>query len=295
MTPLPDAIDRLLQTPFDDLPVANRACVYGVDYARLVLSEGGELFLTRYGWVLRNITVPRAWFMDKRYREVGRRLLGSTGTVYRVPASVPFGATESLVIKFSRVAQDVPVFVDQSAAEAATPRDMIDGAAFNDPFEEFGLVMALRRGPFGPNRPRIPTKRPLAIYSPPDRYALWQLGRSEGLFAEHAARLAADQAAQTQSDPVTLDLLRDYILVFQWAKGADAEEMYARGLLSEEEMHALYFRSGQELVANGFVVLDHKPRHLILREHPDGSGLIRKDGQPAYALIDFELLKRHPQ
>ena len=293
MTLLHQDLDRLLRTPFDDLPAAHRARVYGVDYARLVPSEGGELFFTRYGWALRTLTVPQAWFIDKRYREAGRRLLASTGTVYRVPASVPLGATESLVIKFSRVAQDVPIFVDRSAAEA-TPREMIDGAAFNDPFEEFGLLMALRRGPFGPNRPRILTKRPLAIYSPPDRYALWQLGRSESLFAEHAARLAADQAVQTRGDPVTLDLLRDYLLVFQWVKGDDAEAMYERGLLSESEMHALYFRSSQELVANGFVVLDHKPRHLVLRARPDGSRLVRKDSMFAYALIDFELLKRRP-
>ena len=99
---------------------------------------------------------------------------------------------------------------------------------------------------------------------------------------------------QTRGDPVTLDLLRDYLLVFQWVKGDDAEAMYERGLLSESEMHALYFRSSQELVANGFVVLDHKPRRLVLRARPDGSRLVRKDGMFPYALIDFELLKRRP-
>lgn len=293
MTISKQSLDRLLRTPFDALAPAHRARAYGVDYARLHLSEGGELFLTRYGWSLARLTVPKAWFIDKRYREAGRRLLGSTGTVYRVPASVPFGATESLVIKFSRVAQDVPIFVDKSA-KAAAPREMIDAAAFNDPFEEFGALMALRKGPFGPKRPRIFTKRPLAIYSPPARYELWQLGRREGLFSEHAARLAANQAEQALGDPIRLELLRDYILVFQWVKGADAEVMHARGLLTEQQMRSLYFRSSQDIAANGFVVLDHKPRHLILRVRKQGSGLLGRRGLPTYALIDFELLKRLP-
>jgi len=286
-----EPLDRLSQTPFDDLPAEHKARAYGVDYARFVLAKGGELFFTRYGWGLANLTVPRAWFLDKRYRQAGRRLLGSTGTVYRVPVSAPHGATESLVIKFSRVAQDVPVFVDQSAADEA-PWGMIDGATFNDPFEEFGMLMALRRGPFGPNRPRILTKKPLAIYSPPVRHALWQLGRKEDLFASHAARLAADQAAHGLGEPVKLELLRDYILVFQWVKGADAEEMHSRGLVSESEMRSLYFRSSKELKANGFMVLDHKPRHLILRFRRRGAGLVRQHGLLTYALVDFELMKR---
>jgi hypothetical protein len=291
MTFLDAHTERLLRMGFDELPAANKARAYGVDYAHLVLSSGGELFLTRYGWALSRLTVPQAWFVDQRYREAGRRLPGSTGTVYRVPAFTPMGATDSLVIKFSRVAQDVPIFVDKPVADIVS-RASIDSACFNDPFEEFGLLTELRSGSFDRERPRILTKRPLAIYSPPGDYEEWQLGRKEWLFAQHVRRLKANQDASGVGVPVTLDFLRDYILVFQWVKGLDAEELYSRDVLSAADMSALYFRATHELAMNGFVVLDNKPRHLILRPHRYLKGVLARRGIPSYALIDFELLKR---
>lgn len=291
MTLLDASTNRLLQMSFEQLPAERRARAYGVDYAYLVLSSGGELFLTRYGWALSGLTVPQAWYVDKRYREAGRRLPGSTGTVYRVPAASPLGATDSLVIKFSRVAQDVPIFVDKPVADMV-PRDAIDSACFNDPFEEFGLLTELRSGPFGPQRPRILTKRPLAIYSPPGCYKLWQLGRKESIFDRHVRRLKANQDADGGDAPATLNLLRDYVLVFQWVKGYDAEELYSRGMLSAPDMRELYFRATYELAANGFAVLDNKPRHFVLRPRPNGKELLARRGTLDYALIDFELLKR---
>lgn len=294
MTLLDASTDRLLRMGFDELPAERRARAYGVDYAHLVLSSGGDLFLTRYGWALSRLVVPQAWFVDQRYREAGRRLPGSTGTVYRVPAIVPLGATDSLVVKFSRVAQDVPIFVDKPVADIV-PRAFIDSACFNDPFEEFGLLTELRRGPFGPERPRILTKRPLAIYSPPGNYELWQLGRKEWLFTQHVERLKANQDASGVGVPVTLDLRRDYILVFQWVKGLDAEELYSRGMLSAADMSTLYFRATHELGANGFVVLDNKPRHLVVRPRRHEKGLLARRGILNYALIDFALLKRRPE
>lgn len=277
---------------FGRLPTEHRVRAYGVDYAYIVLSSGGELYLTRYGWALSELVVPQAWFADQRYSREGQRLPGSTGTVYRVPAIAPVGATRDLVIKFSRVAQDVPLFVDKPLPEII-PRALLDTAWFNDPFEEFGLLMELRSGPFGRERPRILTKRPLAIYSPARRYELWQLGRKEWLFSLHSERLKADQEANTAARSVMLDLHRDYILAFQWVKGFDAESMFLQGGLSEVDMEALYYRSTQELAANGFFVLDNKPRHIILRDRNKGGGILRRQGKFEYALVDFELLKRN--
>ena len=288
MTVVDETTRLLFELPFEALPVERRAKAYGTDYAHIVLGTGGELYLTQYGWALSSLVVPHAWYIDARYRRQGRRLLNSTGTVYRVPSVSPIGATDSIVVKFSRVAQDVPIFIDRSV-DPEIGR-LADTASFNDPFEEVALVMRLRRGPFGPDRPRILTKRPLAIYSPPNRYELWQLGRKEGLFAEHAARLEADQEETEAGLRVSLDLNRDYILLFQWVKGLDTEAMYAAGALSEEEMTALYHRSMRDLAANGFIMLDNKPRHLILRLRRNGR-LLRRDDALAYALIDFELLK----
>ncbi len=289
MTLVDEATRLLLQLPFDALPAERKAKAYGTDYAHIVLSTGGELYLTRYGWALNPLVVPHAWFVDARYRRHGRRLPNSTGTVYRVPAVAPIGATDSIVVKFSRVAQDVPIFIDTSVDPEIAR--LADFASFNDPFEEVASVMRLRQGPFGPDRPRVLTKRPLAIYSPPNRYELWQLGRKEDLFAEHAARLEADQEANEAGLRVSLDLGRDYILLFQWVKGLDAEAMHAAGALPEAEMTALYHRSMRELGAKGFVMLDNKPRHLILRLRRRDGRLLRRHDALVYALIDFELLK----
>lgn len=191
MTLVDETTRLLLQLPFEALPVECKARVSGTDYAQIVLSTGGELYLTRYGWALNPLVVPNAWFVDARYRRQGRRLPNSTGTVYRVPSVAPIGATDSIVVKFSRVAQDAPIFIDPSA-DPEVGR-LADTASFNDPFEEIATVMRLRRGPFAPDRPRILTKRPLAIYSAPNRYELWQLGRKEGVFAEQVRALALEK------------------------------------------------------------------------------------------------------
>lgn len=289
---LDDATCQLLHVAFDDLPPEYKARAYGVDYARLCLLGGGELFLTRYGWGLSKRALPKAWFIDQRYEETGKKLDG-TGTVYRVPIVVPVGATKDVVVKFSRVAQDVPIFVDKPVAELV-PRSVIDNACFNDPFEEFGLLTELRRGPFSPDRPPIKTKRPLAIYSPPREYKLWQLGRKEGLFSQHVARLRADQEKNGTGVPVTLHLRRDYIMFFQWVKGLDAVELYNDGFLTAEDLQNLYNKSNLDLRAHNLVVLDHKPRHLILRPLRNGIELLARDGTFDYALIDFELLKHVP-
>jgi hypothetical protein len=39
-------------------------------------------------------------------------------------------------------------------------------------------------------------------------------------------------------------------------------------------------------------MLDIKPQHILLRFRPGRSLLRRRDGQPAYALVDYELLER---
>lgn len=282
---------KLLALRFDELPIEHRARAYGVDYARFVFRTGGELLITRYGWSFASLVLPKAWFADQRYSHEGRRLPGSTGTVYRVPVTPPIGSTDSLVVKFSRMAQDVPIFVDKPIADLI-PRSAVDNACFNDPFEEFGLLMELRQSLYGPTDLRILTKRPLAIYSPAVRYELWQLGRKEWVFDQHSFRLSADQEKNAVGTSVSLDLHRDYIVVFQWVKGLDAETWHVQGSLSEADMHSLHFRVMQELQQKGFMVLDHKPRHVILRGPNGRHGLLSRRGALCYALVDFELLKR---
>src|SRR5690606_13607457 len=116
--------------------------------------------------------------------EAGERLPGSTGHVYRVPTRSADGRGIDLVVKFSRVGQEVPLEVATTFPDEVPPSELAD-ARFNSPLEEFGLVVEMRRGAFGPREVRLMSHWPLAIYTPPDRFELWQLGRSQARFAAH--------------------------------------------------------------------------------------------------------------
>ena len=47
-----------------------------------------------------------------------------------------------------------------------------------------------------------------------------------------------------------------------------------------------------DLKQHGFHVVDMKPEHTVLRTRSDGSLLRQRNGNPAYALVDYELLER---
>ena len=87
-------------------------------------------------------------------------------------------------------------------------------AEFNSPFEEFSLLMELRKGEAGPPGIRIRTQQPLAIYVPTERLQLWQTGRSEDKIRAKVAR----------HPDVEIDILRQYVVLYGWIKGLDAVE-----------------------------------------------------------------------
>lgn len=64
---------------------------------------------------------------------------------------------------------------------------------------------------------------------------------------------------------------------------------------SSPERGDLHERVNQELLYKGFVMLDNKPRHVILRQNRNADGLLKRHGDFVYALVDFELLKRTPE
>jgi hypothetical protein len=279
----------LLRGAFEDLPSGRTSRIFGVQYAVLKLAPGDDLFVTRYGWHHFANILPEQWYTDRAYLHHGVRLPGSTGTVYRVPTQGA-GSPMDLVVKFSRFAQDVPFGIEGTFPGHAPPEDLGD-LDWNDPFEEFGMVFDLRRGRFGPPELKIRTKRPLCIFSPRERVPEWKLGRSESVFARHSHELDRDQEREHGS--VRLHEERLYIMVYEWVKGLDAEQCCRRGLLDEKEMKEVTQRAARELSEKGFVALDHKPRHVILRpRHKSGDLLRDHAGRLAYTLIDFELLRR---
>lgn len=294
MTRLFELKQPLLDVSFEQLPEEHRVCVYGVNYARFVLDSGGELYFTHDGWSLSTLVLPKAWFAEQRYATQGESLEGATGTVYRLATAMPLGATHDVVVKFSRMAQHVPLFFDRES-NPYVPLSLQENIYFNDPFEEFALALELRGGRYGPPAIRMRVKKPLAIYCPPTEYESWQMGRKEYMFNQSALRLQQDQARRHNSEPVTLHRNRDYIVLYQWVKGLDAEHMFQKGLLDEAGLRALHDRVNRELLLKGFVMLDNKPRHVILRERRKRGELLSRNAALTYALVDFELLKRTPE
>jgi hypothetical protein len=257
-------------------PNATPMRLLGVDYVHVPTRNGGDLYLTRFGVpFLEHLELENwredAWFETKRER------LQGTSVVYRVPTKVVNGLSVDLVVKYCRVGEDVPL--DTLTFEK------FSHAEFNSPYEEFALLMELRERGVAD---RILTHRPLAIYMPPERLELWQTGRSAHRIEHKKAKFR----------DVELDIFRHYVLIYQWVKGESAHEALARAIPGAEkradEMRRLTLKAKAGLERNGFLVVDHKPAHLILRWRGDGTLLRDRDGDYAYALIDFELLQRTP-
>jgi len=249
----------------------------GVDYLRLKTGDGGDLYLTRFGLPFREQLAPDNWYAPDWF-SVRRARLPGTSAIYKVPTRPVRGVSLNLVARFSRVGQEIPL-------DTLTLNENIH-AEFNSPFEEFALVMELRAAGLGASRARILTKRPLAIYMPPEQLQHWQTGRLE-------SKMAAKRARHPEAE---LDLLRQYILLYGWIEGLNAVQAIqalgvtgrlAETFLAETTLHAIH-----DLEQLGFRMLDIKPEHLVLRIRPDGSLLRRRTGNPSYALVDYELLER---
>ena len=215
-----------------------------VDYVHLPTADGGDLYVTWDGvhrldhLLLENWLEP-GWFKAKRER------LPGTSTVYRLPTKPVNGRSIDLVVKYCRVGEDVPL--------DTMTFNRFANAEFNSPYEEFSLVMDLRKSRAGR---RILTHRPLAIHVPAERLALWQTGRAE-------YRIASKKAL---SD-VELDILRQYVLIYEWVKGISADEALLQLSSTDRRriLTQLTERVRVDLDRHGYMVIDHKPAHIIVR------------------------------
>jgi hypothetical protein len=130
----------------------------GVNYLRLKTPDGSDLYLTRFGIPFREQLHPDNWYAPDWFAARRTRLPG-TSVIYNVPTRPVHGVSLDLVVRFSRVGEHVPL---DTLTLGKYPH-----AEFNSPFEEFAQVMALRASSPGPSRPRLLTKKPLAIFVPP--------------------------------------------------------------------------------------------------------------------------------
>ena len=72
----------------------------------------------------------------------------------------------------------------------------------------------------------------------------------------------------------------------------DAEQALDAGLVNHSEMIDLGHRARDALARYGWEVLDHKPRHVIIRVGRNGR-LVMRDGDLLWGLVDYELLYRY--
>lgn len=252
----------------------------GVRYRRCRTADGGDLYLTTFGSPFEAQLQPENW-LEKSWFEEHRQRLNGTSVVYRLPTRPVDGQSLDLVVKWSRVGEDVP-------GDTMSVNRFIN-ADFNTPFEEFSLLAELREGGYGPPGFRIRTQRPLAIYVPSERLQLWQTGRSE---SKIAAKIAKHPG-------VEIDILRQYVLIYEWVKGVDLVEALSQSHADPEERDRLLGSTTSlvihELSLKGFRVADMKPAHIIVRPQADGSLLRDGTGQVLYAVVDHELLLRTPE
>lgn len=278
--------DSTAQLPFSARQLARlprqatAVSLLGVDYTHLKTSDGGELYLTRYGLPFWEHLLPENWFIKDWFEAKRERLVG-TSTVYRVPTKPVQGVSLQVVAKWSRVGEEVPL-------DTLTVNKFID-AEFNSPFEEFALVMEMRRGEYGPPGVRMRTQKPLGIYVPSERLQLWQTGRSQDKIA---AKIA-------QSPGVEIDILRQYVLLYGWIKGLDLVETANLFQLSgegrEEFLASVTSLVMHELEHKGYRMVDMKPQHIIVRPQPDFTLFRDRNRQVVYAVVDYELLERTPE
>jgi hypothetical protein len=278
------------QRAFDEAPEALRRRVFGVDYLRLRGKQSGELFVTRHGWPVLESILPSQWFVGERLSKVGRALAGATGAVYRVSVPHKTRPQFALVVKFSRFAQEALVSVVPGEITDWEERDRIAASEFLSPFEELGNLERLRARAGS----RIPTKAPLAIYCPATRYLDWQLGRRSHRRWWYDRVLREDQESMPEANRVRYEWERMYILLYRWIDGMDAEAAYQHGYLTEAGLRSLTTDARDELRALGWDVLDHKPRHVIVRASREPSRLQQRGGRTLWALVDYELLVPYP-
>ena len=174
--------------------------VLGVIYVHRKTSDGGDIYLTRFGLPVAEFLELENWY-EKEWFEKHRERLEGTSSVYRVPTKELYGESLELVVKNSRVGEDVPL---------ETKRFEYLNAEFNS---SLGGVPRwfLRCSKESLDRLdiKVNTQEPLAIYVPPEKMQIWQSGRSQ-------VKINRIRARQPGID---IDILRQYKLIYRWIKG----------------------------------------------------------------------------
>ncbi|MEF9426692.1 MAG: hypothetical protein L0956_05805 [Candidatus Mariimomonas ferrooxydans] len=279
--------------------------VLGVVYVHTRASDGGDLYLTQFAEPYEEHLAVENWHEKEWFNKHKIRLEG-TSAVYRVPTKEVEGKSIDLVVKNSRVGEDVPV-------DTHTLQEYCD-AEFNSPWEEFALNDELREGRYGPDDVHVNIQHPMAIYIPPEKMQLWQSGRSRSKINRIRAKHPG----------IDLDILKQYKLVYRWIGGKSLTEIFQHVNISKTELEhhlkTINDKVFEHLRTKGFLVADMKPEHIIISEndirHIEEIGRAQKingskeqaclSGRQVkflydlinsgkYSVVDYELLLRTPE
>ena len=254
--------------------------VLGCRYLHQTFESGDEIYLTPFGLPWQGQLSPdmfwtdRDWFAASSHKLFGHEhQSGGSGTVYRVRTKVFDGKSKEIVLKWNRMAQEVPGWRDD---------EKLTTAEFNSPFEEFSLVLEMREAFREISERRMLTHKPLAIYVPAKKVEPDRQGRKE-----YAMREIIRKHPEVQ-----LDVFRRYAVIYEWIKGQDIQAMCRDGIVSGGAMAEMTLSVDQDLARLGFSVRDRKPQHVICRLDTRDGAPVRRRGQFTYGLVDFELLER---
>jgi hypothetical protein len=245
-----------------------------VDYHHLALPGGDDLYLTGYGLPFRVNLLPANFWTDSDWFKNHSERLRGTSTLYKITTKKFQGRSKDIVIKWNRMAQDIPGSFDL---------DELD-IEFNSPFEEFGLLIELRNAQHE-SESYVFTHKPLAIYVPKSRVDLDRLGRRAYKMKEILSR----------HNEIQLHMFRSYAVIYEWIKGIDAVQAFEQGNLGRQEMTQLTSRYISDIREKGFIIGDPKPHHVIVRPEERGTVARDRSGEILYAAVDFELLRRTPE
>ncbi|MBN2533286.1 MAG: hypothetical protein JXB88_10360 [Spirochaetales bacterium] len=245
--------------------------IFNIYYIHLKINKD-DLYITKYGFPFIENLKPENFLTDDEWYKQNSVRLSGTSCTYKVRTKKVNRRDLDIVIKWNRMGQDIP---------GAETSDEFHGAAFNSPFEEFSLVMELRKTKYE-SPGKIITQKPLAIYVPAERIELWQMGRRQYKIQEKIDK----------HKDVILDMFRSYIVVYEWVKGIDATQACTKGFISKDKMESLTLTAEEDMRNKGFIVRDRKPHHVIIRHDKSGKLFKSRDKKVLYALVDFELLER---
>jgi hypothetical protein len=271
--------------------------ILGIVYTHHKTGDGGDMYLTQFGLQNAKLLEIENWY-EKEWYESHREKLEGTSAVYRVRTKEIGGKSLELVVKNSRVGEDIPL-------DTHTLIEFIS-AEFNSPWEEFAMVMEMRESQYGPSDIRIRTQFPLAIYVPPEKMQLWQSGRS----------VSKINSIINQNPGIEIDILKQYKLIYGWISGKNSVEAFQEiGLAGVEldiNLRPITKKVMTDMDKKGYIVTDMKPSHIIIDEvNLEKLAEIGDKNDPAvrekqrvflldlihrgeYSVIDYELLIRTP-